>query len=57
MKVTKKYDRKDLKKLGTHVLNIEASAKLDELLNDVSEWLVNLLVSETLLQRKPNRSS
>ncbi|MEO3135025.1 hypothetical protein ABHC40_12530 [Turicibacter sanguinis] len=55
MKAVKKYDRKELKNLATHVLEIGTNTNLDELLNDVSDWLVNLLIDEDLMQQKENK--
>ena len=54
MKAVKKYDRKELKNLATHVLEIGTNTNLDELLNDVSDWLVNLLMDEDLMQQTFN---
>lgn len=55
MKVVKKYDRKELKDLTTDVLEIGTNINLDELLNDVSDWLVNLLMDKDLTQQKENK--
>ena len=54
MKAVKKYDRKELKNLATHVLEIGTNTNLDELLNDVSDWLVNLLMDEDKMQQTFN---
>ncbi|WP_195513957.1 hypothetical protein [Turicibacter sanguinis] len=52
MERVRKYDRKELKKLKIQRLEISNDVNLDELLNDVSNWLINNLMNDGLTQQK-----